>query len=89
MRLQVQMQYRYYEILNFGKAAVAQKQSAIEKDPSLSPGEVIIPQILRSSPSSQSRQSSESEFVREMRARGIDPADPDGTLRLGIRGNTI
>jgi hypothetical protein len=90
MRLQVQMQYRYYEILNFGKAAVAQKQSAIESDPALSPGEVIIPQVAANiSPSSQSRQSSESEYVREMRARGLDPADPDGSLRLGVRGNSI
>lgn len=90
MRLQVQMQYRYYEILNFGKAAVAQKESAIEKAASTPFGDpIIVPQVAnRPSPSSQSRQSSETEYVREMRARGLDPNDPDGSLRLGTRGNT-
>jgi len=90
MRLQVQMQYRYYEPLHFGKAAEAQKQSAIEKTPTVAAPQVIIPQVAAFvSPSSQSRQSSESEYIREMRARGIDPSDPDGTIRLGLRGNTV
>ena len=30
----------------------------------------------------------ESDYVKDMRAQGKDPNDPDGTLRLGLKGNS-
>jgi hypothetical protein len=90
MKLQVTMQYRYWKNVDYAKSGSAQSVSAVTPKESPRPPNVIIPQVTANiSPSSQARLSSESEYIREMRARGLDPADPDGTLRLGIRGNTF
>jgi hypothetical protein len=90
MKLQISFQYRYWRNKDYAKTAAAQTASAIQPQNPLRASPVIIPQVTANvSPSSQARLSSESEYVREMRARGLDPADPDGSLRLGIRGNTI
>lgn len=42
--------------------------------------------MIKGKPEATPSAGGDSDYVSQMRARGIDPNDPDGTLRLGMRG---
>jgi hypothetical protein len=42
--------------------------------------------MIKGKPEATPTASGDSDYVKQMRAQGIDPNDPDGSLRLGMRG---
>lgn len=88
MKLQVTMQYRYWRNLDYARSSQAQNTTQITNSPKPAVPNIIVPQDVSVRPMPPTNLSSESEYVREMRARGLNPSDPDGAIRLGIRGNT-